>query len=235
MATPGSVFLTPHLPRSQVRTWHSLSWPEQSLGCRQETQEPLPSQTRPVPQELPDLTGGFDLTPAVHRSLVHGFLSSGRSVSSGWVAVAPLPSHTSRKQSPVICTGSGVPVGVKSWPHLPCTQVRVWQASSWPAQSAGARHPTQTPLPSQTSPVPQLSPDETGVLDLTPALQASVVQALLSSGRSVSSTALVVPPLPSHWTWWQSPTTCCLTAVPKSTFLTPQAPLSQVRTWHSVS
>ena len=48
------------------------------------------------------------------------------------------------------------------------------------------------------SPVPQAEPLDVLACEGTPAVQTSLVQALLSLGRSVSSLCVVVPPTPSQ-------------------------------------
>src|SRR5262249_4557635 len=183
---------TPHTPAVQVRAWHSSSVPWQSAGVSQPTHIPAASQTRLTPHAVPCGLSGFEGTPAVHTSSVQAFLSSGTSVSSACATAAPLPSHTSFWQSPAVCAGSGVPAAVKSCPHLFCAQVRVWQASSAPEQSAGARHSTQLPIPSHTAlPIEQGLPEGAGLWTGTPASQTSSVQ-----GFPSSTGAQAVPPVP---------------------------------------
>src|SRR5439155_22511780 len=130
----------------------------------------------------------------------HCSLSTGTSPSFGCVVTLPLPSHTLSLQSPSCCTLVNVPDAVLLTPQLPPLHVRWWQSVSVPGQSFGVTQPTQLPLPSHTSPPPQLVPALTSVCDGVPFVHTSSVHALLSSGTSVSSTF-----------WWESPTPshCC--------------------------
>jgi hypothetical protein len=70
---PAGVKCTPHIPVSQVRARHSLSLPGQSVGSRQPTQLPLPSQKRPLPQGVRRFRFRCEGTPLVHTSPVQGF------------------------------------------------------------------------------------------------------------------------------------------------------------------
>jgi hypothetical protein len=69
----------------------------------------------------------------------------------------------------------------------------------------------------------------------TPSAQRSSVHSLPSSGKSVSSATLVVPPDPSHTASWQSPAVCAASGAPDWVKAMPQTPFAQVRIWHSVS
>jgi hypothetical protein len=69
----------------------------------------------------------------------------------------------------------------------------------------------------------------------TPPAQTSSVHSLPSSGKSVSSATLVVPPDPSQTAVWQSPAVCATSGAPAWVKSMPQTPFAQVRTWHSVS
>src|SRR5204862_1304762 len=86
---PCVVLATPQTPFVQVRWWHSVSVPGQPEAVRQLTQAPWPSQIVLVPQLVPAETLGLLGVPAVQTSLVHGLPSTGRSVSSLTVTIAP--------------------------------------------------------------------------------------------------------------------------------------------------
>ncbi len=119
------------------------------------------------------------------------------------------------------CVATTVPAGWKARAQAPPTQVRDWHAVSIPGQSVGALQPMQAPAASQTRPPPQEVPWGNTGLEGTPATQASVVQALPSLGTSVSSTALVTPPLPSQTSAWQSPGVCVAVGFPAATIAVP--------------
>ncbi len=69
-----------------------------------------------------------------------------------------------------------------------------------------------------------------------PAAQRSCVHWLPSMKTSVSSTAGVMPPLPSQTLWWQSPAVWAAIAVPAGVGTTLQIPSAlHARVWHSVS
>ena len=78
----------PHIPVAlQVRWWHSVSVPGQSVGCRHCTHAgvvPLPLHRVPLLwlHVVPEASGGFDVWPALHRSFVQALPSTGVSVSS---------------------------------------------------------------------------------------------------------------------------------------------------------
>ena len=119
-----------------------------------------------------------------------------------------------------------------AWPAL---QVRVWHSVSVPGQVAAVRQPTHVPAPSHTEVPPQLVPAMIGGFEGVSPLHTSLVQALPSTGRSVTSGTVKVPPLPLHSRRLQSRGTCAWVTVPPAVLLTPHAPLMQVRVWHSVS
>lgn len=86
-------------------------------------------------------------------------------------------------------------------------------------------HGAHVPLPSQTplpDPAEQAVPAALGVWLGTPAVQMSFVHALPSTGRSVLSVIVVVPPEPSHTVARQSPGVC-VAGVPEGAFVAPQA------------
>src|SRR5689334_18755020 len=66
------------------------------------------------------------------------------------------PTHTPTWQVSVRVhmspSAHAVPAGAKSLPHFPWVHARHWHTSSVPAQSAGARHSTQVPIPSHWVP-----------------------------------------------------------------------------------
>src|SRR4029434_263535 len=124
---------------------------------------------------------------------VHWLPSTGLSVSSLTVWGWPLPSHWTRLQSLSVCmaAGSAVPADVLVTPQLPFVQVRVWQKLSVP-QLAAVTHPTQAPWPLHIRFVPQTVPVDRFGFDFVPFVQTSPVQALPSTGRSVSSVTIMV-------------------------------------------
>lgn len=85
--------------------------------------------------------------------------ASGGSLSSFWLTVAPLPSHTFTWQSPATWTATGVPAAVKLAPHTPWLQVKVAHSESTPQSDADAHAGavTQAPL-LQVSPAAQVTP-----------------------------------------------------------------------------
>ena len=85
--------------------------------------------------------------------------------------------------------GATVPAAVKARPQTLAAQVLVAQKVSAP-HWLGSVQPTHWPAPSQVSvPSPHASPLSLTGCAGVPALHTSPVQSLLSSGRSVSSTA----------------------------------------------
>ncbi len=108
---------------------------------------------------------------------------------------------------------------------------------SLPGQSVAVTHDTHAPAPSHIEPPfsAQTSPAASGSCEGTPATHRSSVHASSSSGRSVSSARLAVPPSPSHTTSWQSPAVCSGTAVPSGVKATPHTPAVQVLIEHAVS
>src|SRR5262245_40995782 len=113
------------MPVVHVRVWHSSSVPGHSVGSVQPTHAPLPLQTSPLPHGVVAGNGGFDGTPALHRSSVHGLPSTGTSLSSSTVSIAPAPSHWSILQSPALCAVTGTPAVTNDVPHCPATHVAV--------------------------------------------------------------------------------------------------------------
>ena len=109
---PATANLLPQTPPDeQVRVPHSESVPGQSAAFRHPTHCPVELHTSPMPQLAPAGPAGFDGTPLVQTSLVHGFLSSGTSRSSICDARAPLPSQLFVWQSPGTCAEVAVPAG----------------------------------------------------------------------------------------------------------------------------
>jgi hypothetical protein len=150
-------------------------------------------QASPSLHAAPFVLAGWLGAPALHASFVQALPSSeGKSLSSAIVERAPLPSHTALEQSPAVCAATLVFAAVNARPQTPVTHVRVWHASSAPAQSVGARHATQVPSPSHwVPPIAHGLPAATGLLTGIPSSQTSSVHELLSS------TGLhVEPPLP---------------------------------------
>jgi hypothetical protein len=104
------------------------------------------------------------------------------------------------------------------------------------AQSLPRTHSTQTPAPLHCIPaVPQARPAAVGGLLAAPDAQTSSVQALPSTGRSVSSGRVVTAPLPSHTLARQSRAVWAVVRVPAAALATPHTPAAQVRRRHSVS
>lgn len=120
---------------------------------------------------------------------------------------------------------------------MPDSQVRCWQVVSWPGQSLGEMQPTHWAAPSQIRAAPQGVPRGSARCEGTPAVQRSVVQGLASSGMSVSSGSVVMPPLPSHTASWQSAGVWSASGseVPAGALVRPQVPAMQVRCWQGMS
>src|SRR5580765_2723784 len=95
-------------------------------------------------------------------------------------------------------------------------------------------HSTQLPAPSHSVPVPtlQATPEPNGGLDAWPPLQRSCVHGLLSTGRSLSLTALMTSPS-MQVSLWQSPGEGFPTTVPLATLVKPQVPFTQTLTWQA--
>src|SRR5262249_29401046 len=149
---------------------------------------PSPSQRLPAPQDVPAATGGFDGTPAPQTSWVQTLLSFRTSAGSTTNFTLPRPSHCATLQSPGTWLASSVPSATLRPPDTKfASQVRVWQAVSWPGQSSAVRQPTQWPAPSHSFWPPHDVPDDSGGFDGTPVVQTSSVQALPSVGRSALS------------------------------------------------
>ncbi|MFT3768280.1 MAG: hypothetical protein QM820_22755 [Minicystis sp.] len=124
----------------QPRCWHSVSWPGQSVGFVQPVQLPALSQVKVVPHDVPKAAGAWLATPASQRSLVHGLLSSGMSVSSFSSARLPWPSHTIFLQSPAFCCATAVPAAVNTGAQRPFVQARWAHSFSLPGQSERSVH-----------------------------------------------------------------------------------------------
>ncbi len=216
----------PQTPAVQVRCWHSVSLPGQSVKETQVTQAPAPSHKVPLfsVQAVRAATGGFDGTPAVHTSVVQVVASASTSASSLATAVAPLPSHWFTLQSPAVCIASAVPAATLSTPQVPATQVRVWHSVDAP-QSAAVVQVTHAPWPSHLSrpPVPQADSAARAGCEGTPAVQRSSVQSFASTGRSVSSFTTAALPAPSHCVALQSPGVRVPVGVPLATLAVPQS------------
>src|SRR5262245_20540161 len=86
----------------------------------------------------------------------------------------------------------------------------------WLGQSAGLTHCTQLPIPSHLMPLGVLhaTPAATLTMSGVPLVQTPVAHGFVDFGRSVSSAVEIVPPFPSHRTFWQSPAVCIGTTVP---------------------
>src|SRR5262245_2239448 len=202
----------------------------------QATHAPCPSQMVLVPQLLPAVTLGLLAVPAVQTSCVHGLLSKGRSRSSLTIIVDPCPLQTVFLQSFCVWPAISVPAARLVTPHWPETQLRVWQSASVPGQVLAVRHSTQWEAPSQTRLPPQVVPDWTLRWVTVPELHSSVVQGLVSTGRSPSSLTLWELPLPSHWKPLQSSGDVSTSFVPAAVYENPQTPPAvQVRVRHGPS
>src|SRR5438132_454165 len=136
-----------------------------------------------------------------------------------------MPSHWLRLQSPAIWPATTVPAATLLIRHWPPVQARVWQAVSEPGQSATVMQPTHAPAPSHTEVPPQLVPAMIGGFAGVSPLHTSLVQALPSTGKSVTSGTVKVAPLPLHSMRLQSRGTCAWVTVPPAVLLTPHAPL----------
>jgi hypothetical protein len=117
--------------------------------------------------------------------------------------------------------------GATHWPEVlqVCALV-----STVPLHDAGAHwlfdvQPVHIPeTHASVPPVPHGVPSVTGWCDVFPlVLHVSVVQALPSSAKSEASKTVVVPPLPSHTTFWQSPAVCMLVGVMAAVYAAPHA------------
>jgi len=85
---------------------------------------------------------------------------------------------------------SSLPAAALLIPHAWfALQVRVWHSVSVPGQVAAVRQPTHVPAPSHTEVPPQFVPAVIGGFAGVSPLHTSLVQGLLSTGRSVSSFA----------------------------------------------
>lgn len=133
--------------------------PAQSADSLHSTHAPCPSQTPSVTcaQALPTASGEFEGAPILHVSLVQSFLSSSVSVASSSVVTVPMPSHTSRLQSPATCELVG-PLGSLTLPHKPSVHVRFRQTVSVPGQSLAVWQFVPPPAPA-IPPLPPMPPD----------------------------------------------------------------------------
>jgi hypothetical protein len=139
---------------------------EQSAVTLHSTQSPVALHTVPPSSlQAPPSGAGVALsgTPAMQVSTVQSRMSSGRSVLSGWLAVAPAPSQMASWQFPGLCAGRGVPWATFSVPQTPLVQVAATQSVA-PVQSPGSVHmlppvppwPPWPPMP--PSPWPPMPP-----------------------------------------------------------------------------
>src|SRR5581483_8196640 len=112
----------------------------------QSTQAPWPSHTVVAvpPQGVPASSAGFDGTPPVQRSAVHGLPSTGRSVSSAASVTSPAASQTLWRQSPAVCAAIGVPAGSVGAVQVPSPGLHVPARPQAPAAGqvtgAGSTH-----------------------------------------------------------------------------------------------
>jgi hypothetical protein len=84
--------------------------------------------------------------------------------------------------------------------------------------------------------VPHMAP-EWYVLVTFPLASHPYVTHTFAVGGSFGSTAFWVPPLPSHWTWWQSPGVCAgvvVVGVPFAAWAVPQRLFVHAGCWQSV-
>src|SRR6185437_6464950 len=113
--------------------------------------------------------------PLVQTSFVHCLPSLGLSPLSTVFTMLPLASHCIEWQSPIVGSGTKVPIGALVGLHMPALQAQVRQAVLAP-QSLAWLQPTQLPLPSHTSPVPHDVPIVTLVCEGVPLVHTSFVQ-----------------------------------------------------------
>src|SRR5205823_14327572 len=186
-------------------------WPS-VMHCTQAGEAALPLQRVPPFSLHVVLAGsdGFDGAPFVQMSIVQPLPSTRTSLLS--LRLTWLPDmQTFFLQSPAVWLVTGVPSAVLLIPHIPDElQVRWWHSVSVPLQSVVCRHCTQAglvPLPLHLLPPPRLQavPPASGGFDGMPAAHRSCVQALPSTGLSLSSLTVWDWPWPSHWTFLQSP------------------------------
>src|SRR5215831_698637 len=162
-----------------------------------------------LPQLVPALTFGFEGVPFVQTSFVHGFPSTGRSVSSTPLTMLPVM-HLFLWQSPTVGSPTTVPSAVLVDPHWPVPlHMNVLQAVSLP-QSIGWLHCTQAGmvrLPLQRVPPPWLQGAFCALdgFDGTPPVHRSSVQLLPSTKTSVLSIAWTTLPVPLQTFFLQSP------------------------------
>jgi hypothetical protein len=104
-------------------------------------------------------------------------------------------------------------------------------AQGWPSTSLHAPSPSHCWIP----PGAQLVPAATGVYSGVPPLHVSVVQTLLSFGRSIEKGTITAAPLPSHSGRMQSPSVMSVSGVPAATFIVPQVFAAHVATTHWVA
>src|SRR5215212_8175462 len=139
----------------------------------------------------PAFTGGCCGVPATHTSCVQVMLSTWTSRLFTAVVCWPLPLQTFVKQSPAVCDAIAVPFGTLLVMHTPALQVNVWQTLFMP-QWLSIRHCTQTgdvAEPLQRVPPFSLQVALAGSdgFEGAPFMHRSIVQPLLSTGRSVGS------------------------------------------------
>jgi hypothetical protein len=117
---PSAVLLKPQVPFVHTLVWQAVSVPGQSAAPLHPTQLPEPLQTMPLPQTVVWEANVCTRVPLLHVSIVHGFPSSGGSLSGANPQVPE--TQTAFLQSPAVPGG----------------------------QSAAVLHPTQAPCPLQT-------------------------------------------------------------------------------------
>jgi hypothetical protein len=120
-------------------------------------------------------------------------------LSIAFMTTVPAPSHWLTRQSPAVCVDVGVPAGAYEKSQAFEAHVRARQSVSEPGHVDATTQPTQWPAPSQTWVPPHDVPWLFGAYDGTPFVHVGVSHELLSSGRSLSSTAETTWPAPSHW------------------------------------
>jgi hypothetical protein len=213
--------------------------------CTEPEQAPLPSAVSAV--SVAGFIAALNVTLMVDAATELPVLASAGVVAVTVVAAQKPSAQLFERQSALMLQArpfaqpAQVPPPQSMAVSLPFLTVSV-QLAAWQTllvqtplgQSAPTRQSTHTPLPSQKSPVPQAVP--AGVLPWlgTPLVQTSVVQALPSFGRSVSSTCVVVPPLPLQTAVWQSPAVCVPSTVPEAALFVWHALPVHANDWHSV-
>ena len=126
-SVPAAVLVVWQTPALHAKAWQKVLVP-QSAAVMHSTQSPAPSQMSPPMVQL--ASGGLAGllgTPLLHRSSVHSFPSTGRSLFSATLRVAPMPLHSTTWQSPLIWLppGRSVPTAVLLVPQLLLEHVNV--------------------------------------------------------------------------------------------------------------